>query len=182
MSDASQPSDPQQHPARFWKWTERGCGCLLLGVLLSCGLMCGVGWFVWDHFSGLRASVDQVHREALAGGDVDAIYETADARFREQYTKKHLTDFASGHADLFVRDNLSGRKVETLTVDGEAFVVLLVTVARRLGRSEVGIYCRVAADGKLHLLGIWPNLEAAVPAVLQKVLARMTRESHDWDD
>jgi hypothetical protein len=126
--------------------------------------------------------VDQVHREALAGGDVDGIYENADGRLRAQYTKERFAEFAERHGDLFVRDNLRARSVETLTVDGETFVVALVAVGGWLGGREVGFYCRAAPDGKLQLLGIRPDLEAAVPAALQQVLSRMIQESHNSDD
>lgn len=180
MSTEHKPSDSQR-AAGFWKWTRRSFGCFGVVALLSCGLLCAGGWFVWDYFSGLRDRTDQVHREALAGGDIDETYVYADARFRAKYSQVRFGEFERLRA-LMIRSNLSARSVETLTIDGETFVIVLAAVGGWTSDRQVGYYCRVVQDGRLHLLGIAPEMEEAVPGELQTVYRRMVRSSQRHDD
>jgi hypothetical protein len=141
-----------------------GCGCLVvLVVLVGVGLLF-VPKMAWEMLpaglgkalSAARAERDRLLAEALANGDARTAYERADERFRRAYTAEQLAAYFRDQPALFdpPRDSVS---FSNRAINGKTIVSTTFETRQR----KYTIYA--AKDGVLHLLGISPALDRAVP-------------------
>jgi hypothetical protein len=107
--------------------------------------------------SAARAERDRLFAEALANGDARTAYERADERFRRAYTAEQLAAYFRDQPELFdpPRDSVS---FGTATINGKTIVSTTFETRQR----KYTIYAVKDGD-RLHLLGISPALDRAVP-------------------
>lgn len=137
-----------------------GCGCLCVVVLvLGAGLLF-VSRDVWDVMGAIAAAKterDRLYAEALANGDAAAAYAQADERFRQAYTEEQLAAYFRDEPAV-LNPPQSSVTVNTQTNNGKT----VVSTAFEAGQRKYTIYAAKAGD-RLHLLGIGPALDRAVP-------------------
>jgi hypothetical protein len=142
-----------------------GCGCLVVLVaLVGVGLLL-VPKGVWNMVGDLqkaiaeaRAERDRLFAEALADGDAAAAHGRADEWFRREYTAEQLAAYFRDQPALFDPPKNSVG-MSSGTINGRTVVS---TTFETQGR-RYAIYAS-KDDGGLHLLGISPSLDRAVPA------------------
>jgi hypothetical protein len=140
-----------------------------LALLLAVfgGVVGGVwGGIAWYKRSVLAMNVDRLHEKVLAGGNIDTAWRQADPRFQALYPLPVFRNYARRRPALFVRDRLTGTDVEWLTSRGDLVVVITARVEEDGGPAEVRYYCSRSERAGFRLLGIGPDLAAAVPTGL----------------
>jgi hypothetical protein len=159
MQDETTP--PTSPAPRSWRRWVLGC---LAGLLFVCcggplGVLGAVSWYSGKVRGQL---LDEVHARDLHGGDVEAIYRNADPEFRRAYSREMFLEFAAQLPECFRRDRLRATALSSPHVGDIEYRMVRVTVSTAAGSLTVTFYFR-KVDGRLALLGIAPDLAAAVP-------------------
>lgn len=115
----------------------------------------------------LAVDIDQLHQQVLAGGNAVAAYDNADVRFQALYPREVFLGFLKDHPGLLDRARLSGREVLWMRGAGDLVVVVKARLEGDPRLSDVTFYCAHAGNHEFRLLGISPDLMAAVPSNLK---------------
>jgi hypothetical protein len=171
----AQPPPPKA-PSRLWKWTRRfGCFLLLLSFT-CCGLICTGAWLLdYGVRNRNKEELDRVHVAGLRDGNVQAIYDRADAAFRKRYSLKDFQAFLEERSELLERDNLEGWSFWKTTRDGVEYVTVR-SVPSRFSGDQWAIICKIV-DGEYVLVGISPGMDELVPWSLRHS-GRSSRRHH----
>lgn len=175
---ADTPNSPKK-PSALWKWIKRiGCALLLL-TFTCCGLTCTGGW--WALRSGYnmnKEEVDRVHADGMQKGDVKAMHDRADPRFRERFTLKDLEAFLEQRPGILERANLHGIDLAKKNIHGVEFVK--VRSKPSLFSDELWEIVFQVVDGALVLVGISPGLDELVPDSFR--FRKHSSRRHRWFD
>jgi hypothetical protein len=153
-------------------WRRRRLLALLLrwaALLAAAGVVALGVWaaFTWYSGSVLALNADQLYEKVLAEGNLDTAWRQADPRFQALYPLPVFREYARRRPGLFDRDKLTAEDVVWLTRPGEVVIVVKARVGGGEGPEEVSYYCTRSARGGFRLLGIGPDLTAAVPTGLE---------------
>lgn len=164
----SQPTDAATTPKKtsaVWKWIRRiGCA-ILLTSFACCGLTClGGRWLVTMPWRANKEEVDRVFAQGLQGGDVKAMFERADPKFREKHTLEDLQKFIDEHPGILDRDNFHGMTFVKFEINGQQ-CVRIRSIPSLFSNDHWDIICKVV-DGVLVFLGITPGMDGALPPSL----------------
>ena len=161
-TEPAKPEPTQKPPSRFWKWTRR-VGCVLILLTLTCCLTtCTAGWLMERGIRKINGDeMDRIHAEAVRGGDIKAMHDRADARFRQRFTLEDLEKFLNERPGILERDNFRGVDFRQANIDGVEFVKITSKPGWISGDSWE-IVCKVV-DGVYVLVGISPGLDEFVP-------------------
>jgi len=144
---------------------------ILFGIGFACVVACcgGCGLLVWKGGNDLQASnpveTDDLHNNALAGGNVDKIYESADPEFKKKYTRNELSAFVSSHSSCFERKNLWGGTLRT-RYGREDYK----TIDSKTGLFDPGVriyFIKSKTTSKYIFAGISPGLDGTIPESLR---------------
>jgi hypothetical protein len=130
-------------------------------------LLLGVAGLAWYNQAMLAADVDHLYRHVLASGDPAAAHANADLRFQAAYPREFFLHYADQHPGLFDRSRLRGVEVVWMADGGQLIIVVKIRVDGDPTLSEATFYCRHTDNSEYRLLGIAPDLMAAVPKNLQ---------------
>jgi hypothetical protein len=115
----------------------------------------------------LAVDADQLYQQVLASGNAAAAYDNADPRFQALYPREIFLGFLKDHPGLLDRDKLSVREVVWMRGAGDLVVVVKARLADDPRLSTVTFYCAHAGNHEYRLLGLSPELMAAVPSNLK---------------
>ena len=146
--------------ARLLRWSAwlGACGLVFLGLF---------GGLTWYNRAMLAQSADHLFEQVLAGGDIEAAWRQADPRFQAFYPRQVFRNFVRRRPTLFARDHLTAREILWRSANGELCVVVRVRVDEGPGPAEVRFYCSRSEHTGFRLLGIEPDLAAAVPGNIE---------------
>jgi hypothetical protein len=146
--------------ARLLRWSAwlGACGLVFLVVF---------GGLTLYNRAMLARSADLLFEQVLAGGDVETAWRQADPRLQAFYPREVFRDFARRRPALFTRDRLTAREILWRSAHGELCVVVRARVDESPGPAEVRFYCSRSEHTGFRLLGIEPDLTAAVPGNLE---------------
>src|SRR3989442_4600072 len=150
----AQQTKPRRFVTPTWFWV------LALFVAVF-GSMFGGLWLYSNHI--LEKNIDLLFQQVLGEGDAATAYKEADVRFQAAYSRADFLEFADKEPHLFRRDKLTGVKIDWLTQRGSLYVRIKTRVDDGTDRVEIDFYCRPAGRDQWRLIGIAPDLVAAVP-------------------
>jgi hypothetical protein len=109
-----------------------------------------------------RQEVDRFHAEGMRGGDVKAMFERADPKFRQRFTLQELEKFIEERPGILERDNLRGFDFERRNIEGVEFIKVK-SKPSYFWLDEWELVFKVV-DGALVLIGISPGMDEFVPS------------------
>ncbi len=112
----------------------------------------------------LESQTDQLFRDLLGGGDPAVAYRLSDANFQGMYSQEAFLDYARQNPQVFQRDEISAKDIAWLRTPSRSLYVMIKT---RVAAKEVSFYCRPSERHAWKLVGIDPDLMAAVPENLK---------------
>jgi hypothetical protein len=170
--------EPESRATRLRHRRRSVVAALLTLLVFSIGGACGL---VWYHFNRLQNGLDRVYREALANGDADAAYDSADEAFRQKYGRDEFRAFLPACVPPVPWRKVTATEfIRTIHHDQE-YAVLEIEVTESDRTFVYGIYCKVAENEQLRLIGILPRMGAAIPSDVRHVLSD-ERLPPDWFD
>ncbi len=157
------PQPEPKKPSAVWKWLKRiGCVILLL-TFTCCGLTCTGGWWLERSVRNMnKDEVDRIHADGMQNGDVQAMFERANPKFRGRFNLQDLEAFLEQRPGILGRDNLRGVDFARMNIDGAEFVKVK-SKRSMFSFDEWEIVFKVV-DGVLELVGISPGMDEFVPA------------------
>lgn len=140
-------------------------GCCSLALALSCCIGAPI-LFVLNRAVALQqaaeAEMTHVPPDCLRGGDLDAVYQFSSASFSAKYTLAEWQRFVAQHPQLRDPQALDAATAATRTFNGNVYRLVRLQLP---GGGTLDMIFHLV-EGALRLLGVRPQLEAALPSGL----------------
>jgi hypothetical protein len=177
-SSVSSPETPKK-PSAIWKWLRR-VGCMfVLMACTCCGLMCvGGRWVLRQPYTLHKEEVDRFHADGMKGGDVKAMFDRADPKFRKRFTLEELQKFLDERPGILERENLNGTTFSKKKI-GDVDFVKVKSMPSYFSMDQWEIVFKIV-DGVLVLVGISPGMDEDVPEAFRYRMPSGRR--HRWWD